>query len=163
MTDEKAWRDLVGKLLAWEDAHVGFEAAVAGIPPKLRGVRSSRRPAFALGDRRASAARAVRHPRLLHQRRTTRKRSGQTTTGRRPPRPRQSAAWDASIAQSLRDRQALQKLAANPKIKLTARIPHGSGQTYLRELVLVADHAAYHVGQLVLVRQLLGIWKAKRG
>ena len=56
------------------------------------------------------------------------------------------------------DRLALQKLVANPTIDLTARIPHGSGQTYLRELVLVADHTAYHVGQLVLVRQQLGIW-----
>jgi hypothetical protein len=42
---------------------------------------------------------------------------------------------------------------------LLARIPHGAGQTYLRELLLVADHNAYHVGQLVLVRQLLGVWK----
>ena len=49
------------------------------------------------------------------------------------------------------------------RVELTARIPHGSGQTYLRELVLVADHTAYHVGQLVLVRQLLGIWTVKRG
>ena len=162
MTDEKAWRDLVGKLLAWEDAHVGFEAAVAGIPPKLRGVRPPGAP--------HSAWEIVEHLRLaqvdildfcIHPHYEEMKwPDDYWPSSAEPPSP---AAWEASIAQSLRDRQTLQKLAANPKIKLTARIPHGSGQTYLRELVLVADHAAYHVGQLVLVRQLLGIWKAKRG
>ena len=162
MTDEKAWRDLVGKLLAWEDAHVGFEAAVAGIPPKLRGVRPPGAP--------HSAWEIVEHLRLaqldildfcINPHYEEKKwPDDYWPSSAAPP---SNAAWEASIAQSLRDRQALQKLAANPKIKLTARIPHGSGQTYLRELVLVADHAAYHVGQLVLVRQLLGIWKAKRG
>jgi hypothetical protein len=43
-------------------------------------------------------------------------------------------------------------------VDLTSKIPHGSGQTYLRELLLVADHAAYHLGQLIVVRRLLGIW-----
>jgi uncharacterized damage-inducible protein DinB len=162
MTDEKAWRDLVGKLLAWEDAHVGFEAAVAGIPPKLRGVRPPGAP--------HSAWEIVEHLRLaqldildfcINPHYEEKKwPDDYWPSSAAPP---SKAAWEASIAQSLRDRQTLQKLAANPKIKLTARIPHGSGQTYLRELVLVADHAAYHVGQLVLVRQLLGIWKAKRG
>ena len=50
-------------------------------------------------------------------------------------------------------------MAGDRGVTLHAKIPHGSGQTYLRELVLVADHTAYHVGQLVLVRRLLGIWK----
>jgi hypothetical protein len=49
-------------------------------------------------------------------------------------------------------------MAKDLTLDLNARIPHGNGQTYLRELVLVIDHSAYHVGQLVLVRRLLGIW-----
>lgn len=162
MTDEKAWRDLVGKLLAWEDAHVGFEAAVAGIPPKLRGVRPPGAP--------HSPWEIVEHLRLAQVDILDFCINAHYEEKKWPddywpssPVPPSKAAWDASIAQSLRDRQTLQKLAANPKVRLTARIPHGSGQTYLRELVLVADHAAYHVGQLVLVRQLLGIWKPKRG
>src|SRR5581483_3414889 len=73
-----------------------------------------------------------------------------------PPTP---GAWDASVAQFLDDRRALQELAANPAIDLSTRVPNGDGQTYLRELLLVADHTAYHVGQLVLVRRLLGNWK----
>jgi hypothetical protein len=50
-------------------------------------------------------------------------------------------------------------LVANPATDLFARIPHGSGQTILREALLVADHNAYHLGELVLVRRLLGAWK----
>jgi hypothetical protein len=75
------------------------------------------------------------------------------------PAPPSAAAWDGSIAQFRRDREALQKLAEDPAILLTAKIPHGDGQTYLREIVLAADHAAYHVGQLVLVRQVVGVWQ----
>jgi uncharacterized damage-inducible protein DinB len=74
------------------------------------------------------------------------------------PAPPTASAWDESIDRYRRDRKALQDLAADPSVDLDARIPHGSGQTCLRELVLVADHSAYHVGQIVLVRRLLGLW-----
>ncbi len=57
-----------------------------------------------------------------------------------------------------RDRKKMQRLAANPKIDLFAAIPHGTGQTYLREILLVADHDAYHIGQIVALRRRLGIW-----
>jgi len=50
------------------------------------------------------------------------------------------------------------QLVANPKTDLLAQIPHGSGQTILREALLIADHNAYHLGQFVLVRRLLGCW-----
>ena len=72
---------------------------------------------------------------------------------------RDAAAWNASIAGVRRDCRALQKLAADTRIDLFAQIPHGSGQTYLREILLVADHTAYHVGQIVAVRRSLGIWE----
>jgi hypothetical protein len=75
------------------------------------------------------------------------------------PEPPSADAWDLSIRAYRRDRKALQRMAKDAKVKLDARIPHGSGQTYLRELLLVADHTAYHVGELVLLRRLLGIWK----
>jgi uncharacterized damage-inducible protein DinB len=74
--------------------------------------------------------------------------------------PPKAAAWKASLASLRRDRAALKRLARNGKIDLFARIPHGSGQTYLRELLLVADHNAYHTGQMVALRRQLGIWKA---
>ncbi|HSJ75865.1 MAG TPA: hypothetical protein VK899_06765, partial [Gemmatimonadales bacterium] len=72
--------------------------------------------------------------------------------------PPDSAAWDKSVRDFLQDRAALQDLSRDPKITLEARIPHGEGQTYLREILLAADHAAYHIGELVVVRRLLGAW-----
>jgi len=65
------------------------------------------------------------------------------------------------VAQYQRDREDLVRLAADTSIDLFATIPHGNGQTYLREILLVADHNACHVGQLILVRRGLGIWPAK--
>jgi uncharacterized damage-inducible protein DinB len=74
--------------------------------------------------------------------------------------PPTAAKWDESIEQFRRDRSAFQDLAADTSIDLFAKIPHGQGQTYLREILLAADHTAYHVGQLILVRRLLGAWES---
>ena len=57
-----------------------------------------------------------------------------------------------------RDRMTLRRMAVNPDVDLIGRVPAGEGQTYLREILLVIDHTAYHVGQLVLVRRALGAW-----
>jgi hypothetical protein len=73
--------------------------------------------------------------------------------------PPSAAAWNRSIQQFRQDLKAMQDLVANPKTDLYARIPWGDGQTILREALLVADHNAYHLGQLVDVRRLLGTWK----
>jgi len=73
-----------------------------------------------------------------------------------PPTPR---AWNASISQFRADLKAMVALVKNPKVDLLARIPHGEGQTVLREALLLADHNAYHLGQLILLRKLLGAWK----
>ncbi|PYO99811.1 MAG: ABC transporter [Gemmatimonadetes bacterium] len=74
--------------------------------------------------------------------------------------PPDKAAWDKSAAQVERDLREMQRLVRDPKIDLFAKIPHGTGQTVLREALVLADHNAYHVGQLVLLRRLLGAWKA---
>jgi len=72
-----------------------------------------------------------------------------------PPTP---GAWRESVAGFHRDLQGLRDLAEDASVNLFDRIPHGSGQSYLRELLLVADHNAYHVGQMILVRRALGNW-----
>ena len=72
-----------------------------------------------------------------------------------------AAAWDRSLAAFRADSQAMQDLVADPGVDLFAPFPHGQGQTLLREALLVADHNAYHLGQLVTVRRLLGAWKAE--
>ena len=77
----------------------------------------------------------------------------------RTPAPPSAAAWTRSIAAFKRDRRAIERLVANPKTDLYAKIPWGQGQTILREALLVADHNAYHIGQLIVLRRLLGAWK----
>jgi hypothetical protein len=72
--------------------------------------------------------------------------------------PPSAAAWSASITSFHKDLKSMQNLVANQKTDLYARIPWGSGQTLLREALLMADHNAYHLGQLVDLRRLLGAW-----
>ena len=119
-----------------------------GDSPKLRGVAPKGLPhspwqllehlRSASGTSSTSAATRLR-----------RARSRWRSTGRTPPRRRPARRWEESIAEFRRDRDALKKMAEDETLDLFAKIPHGTGQTYLRELLLVADHNAYHVGQLV--------------
>lgn len=155
--NDNAIRDLLARLLAWEDTHVGFDDAVADIPEDMRGKQPSGLH---------SPWELVEHLRITQHDILDFSVNPKYEEMEWPkdywpasPQPSSSAEWENSIAQFKRDRVALQQLTANPGIDLTAKIPHGTGQTYLREIVLVVDHTAYHVGQLVLVRQLLGIWK----
>jgi len=157
---ESSLRDHLAKLLAWEDAHVSFEAAVEGLPPKLRGTAPSGLP--------YSPWQLIEHLRLTQHDildfcrnpdyRELHWPDDYWPSSASPPKP---AAWNESVAQFRRDRAALQALASDPTIDLYAPIPHGTGQTYLRELLLVADHTAYHVGQLVTVRRALGAWGSR--
>ena len=155
--NDNAIRDSLARLLAWEDTHVGFDDAVADIPEDMRGKQPSGLH---------SPWELVEHLRITQHDILDFSVNPKYEEMEWPkdywpasPQPSSSAEWENSIAQFKRDRVALQQLTANPAIDLTAKIPHGTGQTYLREIVLVVDHTAYHVGQLVLVRQLLGIWK----
>lgn len=70
--------------------------------------------------------------------------------------PPTSRAWEESVADFRGDREAMKRIARD--LDLFAAIPQGTGQTYLREIVLLADHNAYTLGQLVVLRRLLGIW-----
>jgi uncharacterized damage-inducible protein DinB len=160
MTDDKAWRAHVVKLLGWEDAHVGLETAVKGMPAPMRGV-------VPLGWE-YSAWQLVEHIRIAQAdilefcvNAKYRAKKWPDDYWPQSPAPRRATAWTASIAQARKDRTALQQLAKNQAVDLTAAIPHGDGQTYLRELLLVADHTAYHVGQIVALRRALGIWRPK--
>jgi uncharacterized damage-inducible protein DinB len=159
MTSTDALREHVVRLLDWQDAHVNFDAAVQGLPPKLRGVRP---PGLA-----HSPWELLEHLRLAQHDilEFCRNPDYQELTWPADYWPASAAppsaqAWKASVAAFRDDRAALRRLAEDPALDLFAAVPHGSGQTYLRELLLVADHNAYHVGQLVVVRRLLGAWPA---
>ena len=152
---DNAVRELVALLLAWEDAHVGFDAASADIPESFRGKRAGAHSPWELVEH----IRITQHDILDFCRNAAYKeRAWPKDYWPSSPKPPSSSAWEESVAAFRRDREALQALAEDESLDLFARIPHGSGQTYLRELLLVADHNAYHVGQLVLVRRGLGIW-----
>jgi hypothetical protein len=150
-------REQLATLLSWEDAHVGFDAAVAALPPPLRGTAPAGLP--------YSPWQLVEHLRITQKDILDfcRNPSYQEMAWPKdywPPTasPPSAAAWDESIQQFRRDRSELEELAADPSIRLEAAIPHGTGQTYLRELLLAADHAAYHIGELIVVRRLLRAW-----
>jgi len=157
MITETTLRGLLARLLEWEDAHVGFDAVVAGIPPAQRGMQAAGLP--------YSPWQLLEHLRIAQAdildfcvNTDYREMAWPDDYWPASPAPPSDEAWDESVRRVREDRQALQRLAADPAIDLDAKIPHGTGQTYLRELLLVADHNAYHVGQLVLVRRLLGSW-----
>jgi hypothetical protein len=66
--------------------------------------------------------------------------------------------WSASITGFFSDLEEMVRLAQDASLDLTAEIPHGKGRTYLRQILLVADHNAYHLGQIVQIRNALGNW-----
>ncbi|MGZ8797923.1 MAG: DinB family protein [Thermoanaerobaculia bacterium] len=160
MINEPLLRDQLSSTLGWEDAHVGFDNAVDGIPAELRGTRPSNLPHSPW--QLIEHLRIAQHDILEFCRNPSYKElkwpDGYWPASDAPPSAR---AWDESIRMFRQDRKALQQLAADLAVDLTARIPHGDGQTYVRELILAADHAAYHLGELIVVRRLLGIWKSK--
>ncbi len=75
------------------------------------------------------------------------------------PAPAKSEDWSESVRAFRDDRATFESLVRDPNRDLSERIPWGDGQTLLREVLVLADHNAYHLGQLVLVRKLLGVWK----
>jgi uncharacterized damage-inducible protein DinB len=158
MSDEKALRAQLVKLLDFKEAHVDFDRAVKGIPPRLRAARPE--------GAEHSLWQLVEHLRIaqadiLEFCLTAKYKAKKWPDDYWPksPGPRNAAAWAKAIAAYRRDRKALQRMAANAKIDLLATIPHGTGQTYLREILLVADHNGYHIGQIVALRRRLGIWR----
>ena len=158
MEQEKILRDHLVSLLKGGDAHATFEAAVKDVPVAIRGIRPEGLP--------HSPWELLDHLRItlwdiLEFSRDHKHVSPDWPKGYWPtsPAPPDEKAWDKSVATFEADMQAMIKLVTDPSTDLFTRIPHGDGQTILREALLVADHNAYHVGQLILVRSQLGAWK----
>jgi DinB superfamily len=158
MNTEKALRDHVMYLLRGGGAHLTFDQAVAGLPARLRGVRPRGLP--------HSCWRLVEHLRLAQwdilefcrnaEHVSPKFPDGYWPKGDAPPNARD---WSKSVSGFRADLKAMQKLVENRSTDLFAKIPHGNGQTILREALLIADHNAYHLGQLVVVRRMIGAWK----
>ena len=148
---------MVGNALGWADAHVDLDRAVADFAVELRGQRPPGMP--------HSPWEIVEHIRIAQHDILDFCRNPSYAELKWPDdywpassAPPSAAAWDASIAAFHRDLKALQGLATDPHVDLAATIAHGSGQTYLRELLLVIDHNAYHVGEIVAIRRMLAAW-----
>lgn len=145
-------------LLNGGDAHATFDKATKNLPESLWG----KRPKGA----EHSPWEILEHLRIaqwdiLEFSRNAEHQSPEWPTGYWPaqPVPPDAKAWEKSVRAFRRDLKALCDLVADPSTDLYARIPHGDEQTILREALLAADHNAYHLGELVLVRRLLGAWK----
>ena len=155
--DEKIVRDYLGRALSWHEAHVDWKKAVSGIPVKDRGKRPKG------GEH--SPWELLEHMRLstwdiLEFSRDPKHKSPDWPAGYWPkkPEPPSAGAWEKSVKELEHVLEEMRKLVNDPKADLLAPIPGGTGQTILREALLIADHNAYHLGQLVLVRRLLGCW-----
>ena len=160
MTDKPDWRSIIASSLDWEQAHSKLESVVKGLPPSLQGVRPTGYP--------HSPWELLEHIRITQ--------SDLLEFCRNPeyeeklawpqdywpptPAPPTADAWEKTISDYRRDREALARFTKETKVDLTEKIPRGTGQTYLRTILVAVDHASYHIGQIVSVRRLLGAWPA---
>jgi len=155
---QRALRDHLVELLRGGHAHLIFKDAIADWPAALQGAKPPGQP--------FTGWRLVEHIRItqwdiVEFSKNPKHKSPKWPAGYWPKddAPPDTAAWDTSVAQVDRDRQEMERLVLDRTTDLFAKIPHGRGQTILREALLVADHTSYHVGQLVMLRRLLGIYE----
>jgi len=155
--NDRSLREHLIYLLEGGGAHAGFDEVIADIPAELRGQKPH--------GMQHSLWRLLEHLRLaqrdiLEFSRNAKHVSPEWPKGYWPAKdaPPSASAWNASIKSFRADLKAMCDLVKNPRTDLFAKIPWGDGQTILRETLLVADHNAYHLAQMVDVRRLLGAW-----
>jgi hypothetical protein len=157
MDTDKSLRKHLIKMLEGGEAHATFDDAVANMPAALQG----KIPKGA----EHSPWQLLEHLRIaqwdiLEFAINPKHKSPKWPEGYWPkPAPADEKAWDKSVQAFRSDMKRFTKLLADDSTDLLAKISHGDGQTVLRQALLAGDHNAYHLGQLVLVRRLLGAWK----
>ena len=156
-SSDQALREHLIWLLGEGNAHATFDSAIADLPRELRGARppgvphSPWRLVELIRIAQWDIVEFCRNPKHVSPKFP----AGYWPAGDSPP---DDAAWEQTVAAFRDDLLAMEGRVANPATDLFAPIPHGSGQTILREALLVADHNAYHIGQLIVVRRALGAW-----
>lgn len=152
------WQEIVASSLDWDQAHVSLDNAIAGLTPDGRSKRPAGYP--------HSVWQLLEHIRLAQfdlldfciNPNYSHDLTWPDDYWPKEAAPPSEAAWDASVEQIKRDRAAFARFTTDGSVDLTATIPHGTGQTYLRTVIVAVDHCAYHVGQIVDVRRLNGDW-----
>jgi uncharacterized damage-inducible protein DinB len=157
MSQDQDLRDHLVKLLEGGGAHLRLDEAIGELPAELRGAKAPGLP--------HTVWQLLEHLRIAQRDILEFSRNGDYTSLKWPDdywpdnaAPPDAAAWEASVEAVHRDLKAMEDLVADSQTDLFAKIPWGEGQTILREAMLVADHNAYHLGQVVSVRQALGAW-----
>jgi uncharacterized damage-inducible protein DinB len=155
--DDKVVRDYLRRFLNWREAHADLKSAFKDVPFEDQGKRPPKSP--------HSPWQILEHMRLAQNdilefctNPQYKARNWPDDYWPKKSAPPDKSAWGKSVKAFEKDLKDLQDLVSDPKTDLETPVPHGSGQTVFREALLVADHNAYHVGQLVLVRRLLGCW-----
>lgn len=158
MAHLKSLRKHLINLLTKGEAHATFEDAVKEVPLAARG-KVPEGAAHSLWE-------LVEHMRIaqwdiLKFSVDAKHKSPKFPQGYWPktPAPPTAKAWDKSIKDFLADRDAMCKLIEKKSTDVFAEIKHGKGQTILRQAILMADHNSYHIGEIVLTRRALGVWK----
>ncbi|MCU1333212.1 MAG: hypothetical protein JWM08_2204 [Candidatus Angelobacter sp.] len=154
MTKTDPVRQHIANLLTKAEAHIDLREALKNFPGELRGRKPEGAP--------HTPWQLLEHIRITQWDILEFSRSGKHESPKWPDEywpktetPPDEKAWDKSVKQVLADLETMTALVTDPKRDLTAKIPHADGQTLLREALLVADHNAYHLGQLVMVRRIL--------
>jgi DinB family protein len=156
-TEDRALRDQLVKFLRGGEAHADLKAVLDGFPAKARGVVPR--------GAQHSAWQELEHIRIaLHDLLDFSTNPNYVAPEwpkdywPREAAPEDDAAWEASVRAVKKDVVDFEKLVGDPESNLYATIPWGDGQTLLREVLLAGQHTSYHLGQIVLLRRLLGEW-----
>lgn len=153
----QTWKEIVASSLDWEQAHVSLDSALANLPEELRGKRPDGLP-HSIWE-------------LLEHIRITQRDLLEFCTNddykdptwpddywSKSAAPKNDAEWKACLRAIHADCAELAKFTVETDKDLTAKIPHGTGQTYLRTVLVSIDHTSHHLGQIITTRRLLGSW-----
>jgi hypothetical protein len=157
MPDDSVLREHVIKLLNGADAHADFEHVMQDFPAELRGKtpKGAEHSPWELLEHLRIAQWDILDFARNPEYKTMEWPKDYWPETDAPPDPK---AWDRSVNAYCEDLKAMCALVEDEKTDLFARIPHGEGQTILREALVLADHNSYHLGQILLLRRLLGAW-----
>jgi uncharacterized damage-inducible protein DinB len=159
MSLQEEWAKIVASSLDWEQSHASFDNALKDFPAELRGERPENFPhsvwqlVFHIDTAQHDLLEFCRNPKYEEIK-------WPDDYWPKDPAPASNDVWDRCVARIRRDVEEFKQFTIDNAATLGDKIPHGTGQTYLRTVLVSVDHTAYHVGQIIAVRRLLKAWYA---